>query len=126
VAETSAIGGSRNENTRYALLVHTPASTPLRPVESMREGGFNELSIHIRRAQKMDFTNYEQLLKQRTANQKKGINSYMHEIALEVSEYVGEPKKFAMWLGIVKRVGPGKMTALLKQMREKGTEAPNI
>jgi hypothetical protein len=63
--------------------------------------------------------NYKQHIQQRTANQKKGINSYAREIALEVSEYVGEPKKFAMWLGIVKRVGPGQMTALLKQMRER-------
>jgi hypothetical protein len=48
----------------------------------------------------------------------------MHEVALEVSEYVGEPQKFAMWLGIVKRVGTGKMVSLLKQMRKKGIKSP--
>jgi hypothetical protein len=44
----------------------------------------------------MDFTNYKETLNQRSANQKKGINSHNHEIALEVSEYVGEPKKFPL------------------------------
>ena len=67
-----------------------------------------------------DFTNCEQTLKQRSQNQKKGIHSYAHEIALEVSEYVGEPQKFAMWLGVVKRVGTARMVGLLRQMKEKG------
>lgn len=67
----------------------------------------------------MDFGNYEQTLKQRSETQKKGIHSYAHEIALEVSAYVGEPKKFGLWLGVVKRVGPGEMLNLLKQMKER-------
>jgi hypothetical protein len=55
----------------------------------------------------MDFTNYEETLNQRSANQKKGINSHIHDAALEVSEYVGEPKKFALWLGIQPDGGSG-------------------
>jgi hypothetical protein len=51
-------------------------------------------------------------------------NSYLHEVALEVSEYVGEPKKFALWLGIVKRVGAGEMITLIKQMKERGITSP--
>jgi hypothetical protein len=72
----------------------------------------------------MDLPNYEQTLKQRAATRNKGINSYMHEVALEVPEYVGEPKKFALWLGIVKREGTTKMVSLLKQMRERGITSP--
>ena len=72
----------------------------------------------------MDFTDYNQTPKQRSANQKKGINSHIHEIALEVSEYVGEPTKYAMWLGIVKRVGASQMIVLLKQMKERGIKNP--
>jgi hypothetical protein len=67
---------------------------------------------------------YQQTLTQRSKNPKnKGINSHLHLVALEVSEYVGEPQKFAMGLGIVKRVGPAKMTALLKQMRERAIKS---
>jgi hypothetical protein len=72
----------------------------------------------------MDITSYQQLLTQRAKNPKKGITSHTHLVALEVSEYVGEPKKFPMWLGIVKRVGTQKMTALLKQMKERGVTSP--
>ena len=43
---------------------------------------------------------YQQTLTQRSKNpQNKGINSHLHLVALKVSEYVGEPQKFAMWLG---------------------------
>jgi len=35
----------------------------------------------------------------------KGIHSEMHALAKEVSEYCGEPKKFAMYLGIIKNIG---------------------
>jgi len=72
----------------------------------------------------MDFTTYKQTLKARAANQKKGISSHIHAVALEVSEYVGEPKKFALWLGIVKRVGAGEMIGLIKQMKEQGISSP--
>jgi hypothetical protein len=61
----------------------------------------------------------EQTLTQRSTSQKKGIHSYEHEIALETAEYVGEPHKFALWLGIVKRVGTPKMVGLLRMMRER-------
>ena len=82
-------------------------------------GGGAGIILKFGRAKEMDFTNYEQTLKQRSEHQKKGIHSYEHEIALEVSEYVGEPQKFALWLGIVKRVGTAKMVGLLRQMKEK-------
>ena len=72
----------------------------------------------------MDFTNYKETLNQRSANQPKGIHSHEHEIAREVSEYVGKPKKFALWLGIVKRVGAGEMIGLIKQMKERGVTSP--
>jgi hypothetical protein len=69
--------------------------------------------------------NYEQTLIQRSSNQKtKNLHTYEHEITREVCEYVGEPRKFAMAFGIVKRVGPGQMMALVKQMRERGIKSP--
>jgi hypothetical protein len=60
----------------------------------------------------------------RSEHQKKGIHSYEHEIALEVSEYSGEPEKFALWLGIVKRVSTAKMVGLLRMMKEKQITSP--
>jgi hypothetical protein len=35
----------------------------------------------------------------------RGIHSEMHALAKEISEYCGEPKKFAMYLGIIKNIG---------------------
>ena len=34
----------------------------------------------------------------------KGIHSEMHALAKEISEFCGEPKKFGMYLGIIKNV----------------------
>lgn len=69
----------------------------------------------------MDLQNYAEKLKIRAKTPKiRGINSYVQEVAKEVCEYVGEPKKFGMWLGIVKRCGPGQVRELLKRMKEKG------
>ena len=82
------------------------------------------MNLNAARANFMDFTNYKQTLTQRLANQPKGIHSHEHEIAREISEYVGEPKKFALWLGIVKRVGAGQMIGLLKQMKDRGITSP--
>jgi len=35
----------------------------------------------------------------------RGIHSEMHALAKEISEYCGEPKKFAMYLGVIKNIG---------------------
>ena len=56
----------------------------------------------------------------------KGIHTEMHALAKEISEYCGEPKKFAMYLGIIKNIGlPGayKIFAEIKQsesVKERG------
>ena len=51
----------------------------------------------------------------------KGIHSEMHALAKEISEYCGEPKKFGMYLGIIKNIGlpqAYKIFAELKQGKE--------
>lgn len=51
----------------------------------------------------------------------KGIHSEMHALAKEVSEFCGEPKKFGMYLGIIKNIGlprAYRIFAELKQAKE--------
>lgn len=51
----------------------------------------------------------------------RGIHSEAHALAKEISEYCGEPKKFAMYLGIIKNVGlprAYRIFAELKQAKE--------
>lgn len=63
-------------------------------------------------------------LSRRRAKVPKGVHSFAHEITLEVVEYIGEQRKFGMWLGITKRIGPGRMKDLLNQLREKNIRSP--
>jgi len=50
----------------------------------------------------------------------RGIHSEMHALAKEISEYCGEPKKFAMYLGVIKNIGLSmayKIFAEIKQSK---------
>ena len=51
----------------------------------------------------------------------KGIHSEIHALAKEISEFCGEPKKFGMYLGVIKNMGLSRayqIFAKLKQAKE--------
>ena len=47
----------------------------------------------------------KELSKIKEKKPERGIHSQMHALAKEISETFGEPKKFAMYLGIIKNIG---------------------
>lgn len=48
----------------------------------------------------------------------KGIHSEMHALAKEISEYCGEPKKFAMYLGIIKNTGLPRAYKIFSEIKQ--------
>jgi len=48
----------------------------------------------------------------------RGIHSQMHALAKEISETFGEPKKFAMYLGIVKNIGLRRAYQLFSKIKQ--------
>jgi hypothetical protein len=55
----------------------------------------------------------------------KGIHSEKHALAKEISEFCGEPKKFGMYLGIIKNIGLPRAYNILADMRQaKKIETP--
>lgn len=47
-----------------------------------------------------------------------GIHGPIHALAKEVSEYTGEPKKFAMYLGIIKNIGLRKAYRIFSKIKQ--------
>ncbi len=70
----------------------------------------------------------KQLLKSRAeklagkSKPEKGIYSPMHALAKDISEYCGEPKEFAMYLGIVKNIGLTKAYRIFSEIKHN----PNV
>lgn len=55
----------------------------------------------------------------------KGIHSEAHALAKEISEYCGEPKKFAMYLGVIKNIGLPRAYKIFSEIRQgKDIETP--
>lgn len=55
----------------------------------------------------------------------KGIHTEMHALAKEISEFCGEPKKFAMYLGIIKNIGLSRAYRIFAELRQaKEVETP--
>ncbi|MEK7153984.1 MAG: hypothetical protein AAB792_00305 [Patescibacteria group bacterium] len=55
----------------------------------------------------------------------KGIHTEMHALAKEISEFCGEPEKFAMYLGIIKNVGLPRAYRIFAELRQaKEIETP--
>jgi hypothetical protein len=50
------------------------------------------------------------------------IHSEEHLIAAEVSEYCGEPKAFARYLGVVKRIGKHKSYQIFSELKQREAE----
>lgn len=67
------------------------------------------------------------LLKRSAAKERNSrLHSEAHALADEISAYFGERKKFAMYLGIIKRIGVPEARSLFARIRseETGAEDP--
>ena len=48
----------------------------------------------------------------------RGIHSEIHAIAKDISEYCEEPKKFALYLGVIKRIGKNRAYQIFSEMKQ--------
>ena len=48
----------------------------------------------------------------------KGIHSEIHALAKDISEYCKEPKKFALYLGIIKRIGKNRAYQIFSEIKQ--------
>ncbi|HUT96319.1 MAG TPA: hypothetical protein VMW82_02000 [Candidatus Paceibacterota bacterium] len=48
----------------------------------------------------------------------RGMHSEIHAITKDISEYCKEPKKFALYLGIIKRIGKNRAYQILSEMKQ--------
>jgi len=48
----------------------------------------------------------------------RGIHSEIHALAKEISEYCKEPKKFALYLGIIKRIGKNRAYQIFSEIKQ--------
>lgn len=48
----------------------------------------------------------------------RGIHSEKHALAKEISEYCSEPKKFAMYLGVIKNIGLPRAYKIFAEIRQ--------
>ena len=48
----------------------------------------------------------------------KGMHSEIHVLAKDISEYCKEPKKFGMYLGIIKRIGKDKAYQIFSEIKQ--------
>ena len=60
----------------------------------------------------------KELQKFKEKKPERGIHSEMHALAKEISEYCGEPKKFAMYLGIIKNIGLRRAYPIFSKIKQ--------
>jgi len=48
----------------------------------------------------------------------RGIHSEIHALAKDISEYCREPKKFALYLGIIKRIGKNRAYQIFSEIKQ--------
>ncbi|OHB17139.1 MAG: hypothetical protein A2913_02130 [Parcubacteria group bacterium RIFCSPLOWO2_01_FULL_40_65] len=60
----------------------------------------------------------KELAKIKEKKPERGIHGPMHALAKEISEYAGEPKKFGMYLGIVKNIGLKKAYQIFSKIKQ--------
>ncbi len=60
----------------------------------------------------------KELAKIKSRKPERGIHGPMHALAKEISEYAGEPKKFAMYLGIIKNIGLRKAYRIFSKIKQ--------
>jgi phage host-nuclease inhibitor protein Gam len=51
----------------------------------------------------------------------RGIHSEIHALTKDISEYCKEPKKFALYLGIIKRIGKNTAYRIFSEMKQSKT-----
>lgn len=51
----------------------------------------------------------------------RGIHSEIHALAKDISEYCKEPKKFALYLGIIKRIGKNRTYQIFSEIKQSKT-----
>ena len=64
------------------------------------------------------------LKKHYSLKQKKNLHSERHLLAEELSQYFGEPKKFAMYLGIIKKIGIRTTHRILSEIKQSNAKKP--
>ena len=47
----------------------------------------------------------------------KGMHSELHALAKDISEYCKEPKKFALYLGVIKRTGKDRTYQIFSEIK---------
>lgn len=48
----------------------------------------------------------------------RGMHSEIHALAKDISEYCGEPKKFALYLGVIKRIGKDRAYRIFSEIKQ--------
>ena len=48
----------------------------------------------------------------------RGMHSEIHALTKDISEYCGEPKKFALYLGIIKRIGKNRAYQIFSEIKQ--------
>jgi len=48
----------------------------------------------------------------------RGMHSEIHALAKDISEYCGEPKKFALYLGVIKRIGKDRAYQIFSEIKQ--------
>lgn len=48
----------------------------------------------------------------------RGIHSDIHALAKDISEYCKEPKKFALYLGVIKRIGKNRAFQIFSEIKQ--------
>jgi len=61
---------------------------------------------------------FKELFKIKEKRPERGIHGPMHALAKEISETFGEPKKFAMYLGIIKNIGLRKAYRIFSKIKQ--------
>ncbi len=54
------------------------------------------------------------------------MHSELHALAKDISEYCGEPKKFGMYLGAIKRIGTARAYELFSILKDPRTKARDL
>lgn len=68
--------------------------------------------------------NIFQILKKKTIQKNKNIHSEAHYLADTISRVFGERKKFAMYLGIIKRIGAAEARRIFAEIRDSDCQNP--
>jgi hypothetical protein len=59
-----------------------------------------------------------EILKTKQIRRKSTLHSDAHILAEEISTYCREPKRFALYLGVIKRIGTSRARAILRHIKE--------